>query len=62
MAEAVSGKKTNVGVGDKLAGDRCKHNLFCVWGGGGGGGDTNQEMNIWIECDQYGKVGQVTLR
>lgn len=35
MAEAVSGKKTNVGVGDKLAGDRCKHNLFCVWGGGG---------------------------
>lgn len=36
MAEAVSGKKTNVGVGDKLAGDRCKHNLFCVWGGGGG--------------------------
>lgn len=34
MAEAVSGKKTNVGVGDKLAGDRCKHNLFCVGGGG----------------------------
>lgn len=58
MAEAVSGKKTNVGVGDKLAGDRCKHNLLCVWGGG----DTNQEINIWIECDQYGKVGQVTLR
>lgn len=27
-----------------------------------GGGDTNQEINIWIECDQYGKVGQVTLR
>jgi len=34
VAEAVSGKKTNVGVGDKLAGDQCKHNLLCVWGGG----------------------------